>query len=284
LPYGNASHPGAAHKKLPGSIMLEHDLPIRNILFDIEGTLVFNKRPIPGAVETVRYIHSEGYKAKFLTNITRRSPGAIAKDLKNLGFDIGEEQIQTATSACIAFLQRRPGKSCHLVVPDSALKMFKGILLNDDDPDYVVISDIGDRFTYAAMDKAFLLLEKGAELIALQKNMFWFDGERKRLDCGAFVAGLEAASGKQAMVMGKPSTEFFDLALETLGASPQETIVVGDDVLTDIEGAGKMRSVLVGTGKFQPDHIKPPYGKHTWFIDSVADLVDLLEDISRLSR
>jgi len=263
--------------------MFEHDLPIRNILFDIEGTLVFKKRPVPGAVETVRYIHSAGYKAKFLTNITRRSPGAIAKDLQDLGFDIREEQIQTATSACIAFLRRQPQKSCHLVVPDSVVEMFKGILLNDEDPDYVVVSDIGKGFTYEVMDKAFLLLDKGAELIALQKNMFWFDGERKRLDCGAFVAGLEAASGKHAIVMGKPSAEFFHLALEALSASPEETIVVGDDVLTDIMGAGRMRSVLVGTGKFQPSHIKPPYGKHTWFLDSVGDLVSLLKDNQKRS-
>lgn len=257
------------------------DNPVKSILFDIDGTLVFKNKPIPGAVETVRHVQEAGYRVLLLTNMTSRPPSVIAANLRKFGFDIREKQIQSATTACVAYLKQQPTKSCHLLVPSASREMFTDIKINDHDPDFVVISDIGDDFTYSVLDRAFVMLDNGAELIAVQKNMFWYDGDRKRLDCGPFIVGLEAATGKKAKVMGKPSGEFFDQALKLLRSTPSEALIVGDDIMTDIKGAGAMRSVLVGTGKFAPAHLEPPCEQPTWFIESVAKLPDLLVSIKK---
>jgi inorganic pyrophosphatase len=156
--------------------------------------------------------------------------------------------------------------------------MFAHVARDDVSPDYVVVGDMGEGFTYAVLDRAFALLERGARLVALQRNMAWHDGTRRRLDCGAFVAALEAAAGQEALVMGKPSPHCFRLALDALGTAPEQTVMVGDDVDTDIAGAtaAGLRSVLVGTGAFHPDHLLPPHPRPTRHTGSVADLPHLL--------
>ena len=97
------------------------------------------------------------------------------------------------------------------------------------------------------------------------------------LDCGAFVTLLEAAAGKTAKVMGKPSGTFFRIALESLQRSPSEVIVVGDDITSDIVGAQamEMRSILVKTGKFKLNQLENPVAKPTWVLESVSELTQL---------
>jgi ribonucleotide monophosphatase NagD (HAD superfamily) len=127
------------------------------------------------------------------------------------------------------------------------------------------------------LNAAFRHLRAGAQLIALQKGRYFVRSDGEYLDTGAFVELLQYASGQTALLMGKPSPSFFELALREVDCAPEETLVVGDDVSTDIAGAHAIgaRSVLVRTGKFDPDRLgsaPPP----TEVLNSVADLHDLL--------
>jgi inorganic pyrophosphatase len=161
---------------------------------------------------------------------------------------------------------------------DNAVKaFFKEIPVDDDAPDFVVVGDYGEGFDFRTLNHAFRLLMNGAELIALQKNLYWFSAEGMFLDCGAFVTLLEAAVGKTATVMGKPSETFFKIALESLQCSPSEAVVVGDDITSDIMGAEntKMRSILVKTGKFKPSQLENPIAKPTWVLESISALAQL---------
>jgi ribonucleotide monophosphatase NagD (HAD superfamily) len=99
------------------------------------------------------------------------------------------------------------------------------------------------------------------------------------LDSGAFVAGLEYASGIEATVLGKPSPEYFGAALETLDADPELTWMVGDDIEGDVVGAQRhgMRTVLVRTGKFRPDEVEESDAMPDGIVSSIAQLPDWLE-------
>ena len=255
--------------------------PIKAVLCDIEGTLVSKGTPVPGAAESLERLRASGVRVLLTTNITARTPARIAKDLRNMGFGVEPGDIQTAATACAGFLRSKPDATCVLMVPEAVHEVFADVIENQATPDYIVLGDMGDGFDYVLMNRAFGLLDKGAQLLALHRNMWWFDGPRKRLDAGAFVAGLEAATGRKALVMGKPSAQFFETALRTLGVSADEALIVGDDVATDIAGAlgyPGLRSALVGTGKFRPEHASQ--GGYDWFVDSVAELPDLLESLA----
>ncbi|MXZ00432.1 TIGR01458 family HAD-type hydrolase [Candidatus Poribacteria bacterium] len=246
-------------------------------LIDLDGTLYFKGEPYPGAIETVNYLQQKKYQLRFLTNTTAKTPKMLHEQMQALGFDIYEEEIFNATYACLQYLRSQPKNRCHFMV-DAAIKaFFKEIPIDDDAPDFVVVGDYGEGFDFHALNHAFRLLMNGAELIALQKNLYWFSSEGMLLDCGAFVTLLEAAASKTATVMGKPSETFFKIALESLQLSPSEAVVVGDDITSDIVGAEnmEMRSILVRTGKFKPSQLENRVTKPTWVLDSIAELPNM---------
>ena len=246
-------------------------------LIDLDGTLYFKGEPCPGAIETVDYLRQEKYQLRFLTNTTAKTPKMLHAQMQALGFDIYENEIFNATYACLLYLRAQPEASCHFMVDDAVKAFFKEIPTNNDAPDFVVVGDYGERFDFHALNHAFRLLIDGAELIALQKGLYWFSPEGIRLDCGAFVTLLETAAGKTARVMGKPSEMFFKTVLNNLQLAPKEVVVVGDDITSDIVGAErmKMRSILVKTGKFKPNQLENPVAKPTWVLDSVSALAQL---------
>jgi HAD superfamily hydrolase (TIGR01458 family) len=111
------------------------------------------------------------------------------------------------------------------------------------------------------------------KLIALGMTRYWRAEDGLRLDAAPFVKALEHASGREAIVLGKPSKEFYAGALEKIGCKAGETIMIGDDIRGDIEGSQNagIRGLLVKTGKFRQTDLEigiKPYD----VIDSVVDL------------
>jgi len=209
---------------------------------------------LPGAAEAVACARRRGLAVRFLTNATSRSADEIATTLQSHGIAIDGHEIQTATTVCVEYLKSRPTLTCHLIVPSSIRPIFDGIAIDERTPDVVVISDIGEQFNYQVLNQAFLMLRAGAELLVPQKGLFWFDHDGPKLDCGSFILGLEAATGKAARVTGKPSELFFERALAHVGCHADEALVIGDDISTDVLGAARVgaSSLLVGTGKYVP--------------------------------
>lgn len=251
---------------------------IKSIFFDIDGTLVSRGLVLPGAIDAITYARKQGLSLRFLTNITGRTPSVIATELRQQGLDIEDIEIQTANTACVEYLKSRHGITCHLIVPSNIKSMFDGIVIDDNTPDVVVLSDIGEKFNFGILNRAFLMLRAGAELVVPQKGLFWFDHDGPKLDCGSFIVGLEAASGKKAIVTGKPAEVFFRSILSQVGCCGDEVLVVGDDITTDILGASTIGaySALVGTGKYIPgielDHKKKP----DYFLPTLEDFPNLL--------
>ncbi len=229
-------------------------------LIDLDGTLYFKGEPYLGAIESVDYLREQKYQLRFLTNTTAKTPKMLHAQLQNLGFDVQENEIFNATYACLLYLRSQPQASCHFLVDDAVKTFFREIHMVDKSPDFVIVGDYGPKFDFDSLNHAFQLLMDGAELIALQKSPYWFSPDGMRLDCGAFVALLEYASGKTSKIMGKPSELFFKIVLTDLQLPASDVIVVGDDIASDIVGAQRMgmRSVLVKTGKFKTEHLDNP--------------------------
>lgn len=105
---------------------------------------------------------------------------------------------------------------------------------------------------YCNLNKSRYLLD-GAELIAIHKGRYYSRGDGLALGPGPFVSALEFATGKTSVVLGKPEKHFFLSALEGLNVQPRECVMIGDDVLDDIEGALKagFQGILVRTGKYR---------------------------------
>lgn len=249
------------------------------VLLDIDGVLSVGGRPVGGAREAVEYLRDAGIPFRCLSNTTRRSQRAIADRLGAMGFAIPEADIFTPAVAASALLARRSLTRCTLLVWDDVLRDFEaaGIGPAYGEADAVVVGDAGDNFTYDAMNRAFRQLIEGAVFIALEKDRYWLDGDALSLSAGPFVKGLEYATGREAELVGKPSRSFFEAALASLGVPPGRTLMVGDDILTDVGGAQRagIRGALVQTGKYREDLVANAGVVPDRILASIASLPDL---------
>jgi HAD superfamily hydrolase (TIGR01458 family) len=257
------------------------------LLLDLDGTLYVGDAALPGAVEAVRALAERGVPRRYLTNTTRLSRRAIAARLKALGFPVAEDEIFTPSLAAADWLSERNLRRIALYVPDAAHEDFADFELvnlqvdlarSDAPPDAVVVGDLGEGWDFFTLNRAFTQLMDGARLVALQKNRYWLTSGGLVLDAGPFVAALEYASGQEAVIAGKPSVTFFELAAASLGVSRDRVAVVGDDVEADVAGAqaAGLRGVLVRTGKFREGDLLRSGLEPDGTIDSIAEVGELL--------
>lgn len=226
-------------------------LNIKGLLTDLDGTLFVGDDPVPGAREAIQTIESADIQIRYVTNTTRRPRRIVAEHLRRLGFDLEDREIFTPARAAAGLIA---GKSCFALVDDSLREDLEGISLTCQHPEYVLIGDLGDGFTYERLDAAFRHLMDGAGLVALQKNRYWQTSEGLSLDVGPLVAALEYASGKTATVVGKPERGFFELALREMKLHASEAAMMGDDFESDVAGARRagLAGIQVRTGKWRP--------------------------------
>jgi HAD superfamily hydrolase (TIGR01458 family) len=255
---------------------------VRAVLLDIDGVLTVSWEPLPGAVEALHALRDAGLGVALLTNTTSRTRAWIAGTLADTGFPVAPDDVLTAPAATAAHLaQHRPDARCLLLNSGDVAEDMAGVQLVDSgaEPDVVVLGGAGPEFGYAALNDVFGHLQRGAELVAMHRNLFWRTDAGMQLDSGAFLLGLERAAGTEAVVVGKPARAFFAAALNTLGVPADAAVMVGDDIESDVLGgqAAGLTGVLVRTGKFRPEAEEGVDGERPQHvIDSIADLPALL--------
>lgn len=251
---------------------------IKGFVLDMDGVLHVGNAAIPGAATTLKLLRERGIPFRFITNTSTRSPDELQRAMAALGLQVAAAEIFSAVAATCRYLEQAGRPRCHLLVADSVKQCFLQFPQDDREPDFVVIGDIGERWHYAMLNDIFGMLMRGAKLVCMHRNRFWQTEQGLKMDIGAFVAGLEYASGKQALVIGKPSWDFFRLAVQALGLTAGEVAIVGDDIDTDIGGgqAAGLRGILVKTGKYREELVKQSAVQPDHVIASIADLPGLL--------
>lgn len=253
------------------------------VLLDLDGTLYIGNQAIPGAVNAINQLRERGIQLRFLTNTTTKSQAELVAQLKALGFNLDAQELISAPVAAKLELQtmqqkiRRPLRIWP-VVADSIKTDLSEFESDEANPDVVILGDIGDRWDLGLINKLFNVIHGGAELIALHKNRFWQTDEGLKADIGFFVAGLEYVCSKNARVMGKPNSDFFRRVLDSVGVAPQNTIMVGDDIDSDVGGAQLLgiTGCLVKTGKFRQNYFEQSSIKPDMLAESVVDFTNRL--------
>lgn len=256
---------------------------IRGILFDLDGVLYVGHASIKGAAEAVARIRRSGFFCRFITNTTTKSIHSLHQKLAGLGFAVDANEILSAPQAAAEWLRSKVNASCHLVLNDEVKGAFAGVRHESTKPDYVIIGDIGDSWSYALLNQIFNMLMGGSELIALHEGKFWQTEDGLHLDIGAFVKGLEYASGKKAIVIGKPAPAFFETVLLNMKLPARACAIVGDDIDSDIGGGQQagLKGILVKTGKYRPTYAERSPIKPDALLESINDLPAWLESHAR---
>jgi HAD superfamily hydrolase (TIGR01458 family) len=255
------------------------------ILLDLDGVLHVSGAPIAGAAAAVRRLRADGHRIRFVSNTTTRSRAQIGDQLRLMGIEVEDDELQTTGAVAARVLK---GKRVLALTMPGLLDDLDGLQLVGMNVDAVLLGgadegeETGRVFSYLNLNRAFHELEAGADLYCLHKNRWWQTADGARLDTGAFVAGLEYAADIEATVLGKPSNAYFAAALDALDAEAGLTWMVGDDLENDIVGAHKhgMKTLLVRTGKFRPDDVERSQVQPDGIVSSIAQLPDWLESNS----
>jgi len=245
---------------------------IKGLFIDLDGVLIEDGQASKGVVDKLNHLRKK-YKIRLLTNTTTKTVEEIHHSLIQLGFVIEEKEIITALVAAITVLKKKSLTKIYPVVNEQILPEFAEFTIDKNKPEAIVLGEIGTSWDYNLLNRLFKLMMDGAELIALHKGKFWKTKGENQLDIGMFVAGLEYTTGKNATVIGKPSSSFFDAALHSIDLSKNEVIMIGDDIDGDIGGAQGfgIKAYLVKTGKYnesymsgsaiKPDKIIPTFNE-----------------------
>jgi HAD superfamily hydrolase (TIGR01458 family) len=242
----------------------------RALLLDLDGVLLLKGRPIPGAVEAVAELDRRAIPYLVLTNSSLVSRTTLARWASKEGFAIPRERFLSALAASADLVRRDyAGRKVYVICSADARTELEGLDVVDGeaadaDPAAVaavIIGDSPDEITKPNLDRAFRLVLRGAALIGMHRNPWWITPAGPTLDAGAFLVGLEWASGTRARTVGKPSPAFFRSGFERLAAEAaargeapllrSQVVMVGDDVGSDIGGGRRagLRTVFVRTGK-----------------------------------
>jgi HAD superfamily hydrolase (TIGR01458 family) len=252
---------------------------INGILFDLDGVLYIGNSPIDGAIQAIHAIRKAGLICRFVTNTSTLSLTSLQAKLNNLGFDVSKNEIISAPQAALNFLRQQAQPVCRFLLADDVKRDFAEFKQSDTEANFIVVGDIGNAWSYPMLNEIFSCLAHGAKLIAIHKNRFWQTEHGLQMDIGAFIHGLEYASNTQAMIIGKPSTNFFKVVLDEMQLSCRDVLMIGDDIDSDVGGAqaAGLSGVLVRTGKFRQAYVEHSEIKPNLIIDSIAELPRLLQ-------
>ena len=250
------------------------------LLIDFDGVLKIGSDPANGINEFLKFIEEKNIPAHIISNSTLRT----SKDMKaffaskNIEINI---PAMTAAEVTLYYVKSNYKKVAVYCI-DSIKKLFSEYL-DYTNPEAVVVGDNGENWGYNMLNEIFSFVNNGADLIAMQKNKFWYpEGDIPKLDAGSFIKAIEHATGKEAKLIGKPSPIYFQTALNNLGYEKnQEFLMLGDDIESDIEGAKNSggKGILIYTGKTKfplPTDIKTkPYYEAM----DLNEVIELLEKI-----
>ncbi|MYT30574.1 MULTISPECIES: HAD-IIA family hydrolase [unclassified Streptomyces] len=254
--------------------------PIESWLTDMDGVLMHEGIPVPGADAFITKLRDSGRPFLVLTNNSIYTARDLHARLSRIGLNVPVESIWTSALATAKFLDdQHPGGSAYVIGEAGLTTALHdvGYVLTDTEPDFVILGETR-TYSFEAMTKAVRLINDGARFIATNPDETGPSTEGALPATGAVAALITKATGKEPYFVGKPNPLMMRTGLNTIGAHSETSAMIGDRMDTDILAGleAGMETFLVLTGLTAPADIdKFPY-RPTHVKDSIADLVDFI--------
>lgn len=249
----------------------------KGFICDMDGVVYHGNKILPGVAEFIDWLRREEKEFLFLTNNSCHTPRELRQKLARMGLDISEEHFYTSALATAAFLREQsPGCSVYAIGDAGLLNALydAGITMNDVNPDYVVVGE-GKTYSFDTLTKAVNLVLGGAKLIGTNSDVSGPIEEGIAPACGALVAPIEMATGREAYFCGKPNPLMMRTGLRLLHCHSDEAVMVGDRVDTDVVSGleSGMSTVLVLSGVSTEETLKTYGYRPSAVLGGVGDIV-----------
>jgi len=247
-----------------------------SFLMDMDGVLVHEEHLVPGADRFVKALQGAGIPFLVLTNNSIYTPRDLAARLTRTGIELAPEALWTSALATAQFLDSQRPEGTAFVVGEAGLTTALhdvGYVLNDRDPDYVVLGETR-TYSFEAITKAIRLVAAGARFIATNPDVTGPSPQGLLPATGSVAALVTKATGVRPYFVGKPNPLMMRSALRAIDAHSESTVMIGDRMDTDIVAGleAGMETVLVLTGiSSRADAERFAY-RPSRIVQSVADL------------
>jgi NagD protein len=252
--------------------------PIESWLTDMDGVLIHEGVPIPGAAEFIKRLRESGRPFLVLTNNSIYTPRDLQARLARMGLDVPVENIWTSALATAKFLEdQRPGGTAYVIGEAGMTTALHdiGYILTDHEPDYVVLGETR-TYSFEALTRAIRLINGGARFICTNPDETGPSTEGPLPATGAVAALITKATGKDPYFAGKPNPLMMRTGLNAIGAHSETSAMIGDrmdtDVLAGLEAG--METFLVLTGVTTPGDVDRYPFRPSTVVNSIADLID----------
>ncbi len=254
------------------------DINAKNgFICDMDGVIYHGNILLPGVTEFVEWLKRENKSFLFLTNSSERSPKELQLKLRRMGLEVDERNFYTSALATADFLaNQKPGCSVYVIGEPGLINALydKGISMNDVNPDYVVVGETRN-YNYESILRAVKLIDGGAKLIGTNPDLTGPAEQGIIPACKALVSPIELATGAVAYYLGKPNPLMMKTGIKLLGVSPENSVIVGDRMDTDIIAGVEsgIETVLVLSGVTDFDVMRKfPY-RPSYIYNGVGDII-----------
>ncbi|AYF97757.1 HAD-IIA family hydrolase [Protaetiibacter intestinalis] len=242
---------------------------IESWLTDMDGVLVHENQPLPGAPELIHHWVESGTPFLVLTNNSIFTPRDLAARLRASGLEVPEDRIWTSALATAEFCKSQIPGGAAFVIGEAGLTTAlheAGFVMTETDPDFVVVGETRN-YSFEAITKAIRLINAGARFIATNPDATGPSADGVLPATGAIAALITKATGKDPYIVGKPNPMMFRSAMNKIAAHSETTAMIGDRMDTDVVAGieAGLHTVLVLTGisdeaeiqryPFRPDEI-----------------------------
>ena len=249
----------------------------RYLITDMDGVLWRGRTPLPGLAEFFQFLRQQNIRFVCATNNASTLPGNLAERLQGWGADVQSKEIVTSSIATADYLaDTLPAGARLYVVGMEGLRaplLQKGFELADDNVAAVVVG-IDWQLTYEHLKRAALNIRAGAKFIGTNADRTFPSSEGIIPGAGAILAAIETGSGVKPIVMGKPEPYLYEVALKRISAAPEQTLVLGDRLETDILGAVRLslKSALVLSGVTTREQLAASDYQPDWVFEDIKAL------------
>ena len=226
---------------------------IRAVISDMDGVLWRGSQPMPGLAEFFAFLRRRNLRLILATNNATRTSAQYAARLAEFGVPVSEAEVLTSGDVVADYLTTaaRPGTRV-FVVGEKALAQSiqaRGFVVSDDAAE-IVVAALDRQLTYAKLAHATRLIRNGARFIGTNPDKTWPSETEITPGAGAVLAFLEAATDVKPFIVAKPEPVIFQQALARMGSRPEETVMIGDRLETDILGGQRVgtKTILVLSG------------------------------------
>jgi NagD protein len=253
---------------------------IRSWLMDMDGVLVHQSKPIPGAAEFLARLQEKSLPFLVLTNNSVYTRRDLSARLAVSGLKVPEQAIWTSALATADFLQRQRPNGTAFAIGEAGLQTALhavGYTLTEHDPDYVVLGETR-TYSFERITQAIRLIVAGARFMATNPDPTGPTPDGPLPATGSVAALISRATGVEPYFVGKPNPLMMRSALNAIDAHSETTAMVGDRMDTDVVSGleAGMHTVLVLTGSTTREQAEAfPY-RPSRIVDSIADLVSEL--------